>query len=62
MKSKHYIVTFTNGKKVYSDAFNEEEATILAQAIMIKFGFTYSVFYIEEVHDKSNMDKVDFIA
>jgi len=62
MKSKHYIVTFTNDKKVYSDAFSEKEAKILAQAVMIKFGFTYSVLYIEEVHDKCKMDKVDFIA
>ena len=62
MKQKNYIVKFVNGKTVFARAMTEEEATILAQAIMIKNGFTYRVMDIKQVYDSRKKEDTDFIA
>ena len=40
MKRNYYIVAFKDGKTVFVSCFNEEEAKILAQAVMIRKGLT----------------------
>lgn len=49
MRENHYIVTFTNGKSVYVSAGSEEDAEILAKAIMIKKGFAHDAALIRKV-------------
>lgn len=62
MKYKHYIVTFNNGKTVFVNCFNKEEAEILAKAIMIKCGFTRDIASITEAHNSLQITACDFIA
>ena len=62
MKQKKYIIKFVNGKTVFARAMTEEEATILAQAIMIKNGLTYQVLDIKQVYDSRKKEYTDFIA
>lgn len=62
MKYKWYIVTFKNKKTVLVAAFNAEEATILAQAVMIKQGYTYDVDKIENVEFRYHIPETDYLA
>lgn len=62
MKNNHYIVTFENGKTVFASCFNEEEAEILAKAVMIKYGLTREVKSINKTTNISDMADTDFIA
>ena len=62
MKQKKYIIKFVNGKTVFVRAMTEEEATILAQAIMIKNGLTYQVLDIKQVYDSRKKEYTIFIA
>lgn len=62
MKQKHYIITFQNKKTVFVSAFNEGDAIILAQAIMIKHGMDKSVAIVKETTNISDMADTDFIA
>lgn len=62
MKYKWYIVTFKNKKTVLVAAFNAEEATILAQAVMIKHGYTYDVDKIENVEFRYHIPETDDLA
>lgn len=62
MKHNHYIVTFENGKTVFVDCFNEEEAEILAKAVMIKNGLTREIKFIKKTSNISDMVDTDFIA
>lgn len=62
MKQKKYIIKFVNGKTVFVRAMTEEEATILAQAIMIKNELTYQVLDIKQVYDSRKKEYTDFIA
>lgn len=62
MKQKHYIVTFKNGRTVFASSFNEEEAKILAQAVLIKSGMTYEVENIKRTSNLSDMVDTDFVA
>lgn len=62
MKQKHYIITFQNKKTVFASAFNEEDAIILAQAIMIKNGMDKGVAIVKETTNISDMADTDFIA
>ena len=55
MKQKKYIIKFVNGKTVFVRAMTEEEATILAQAIMIKNELTYQVLDIKQVYDSRKL-------
>lgn len=43
-------------------AFNTEEATILAQAVMIKQGYTYDVDKIEDVEFRYHIPETDYLA
>ena len=62
MKQEHYIVTFKNGRTVFASSFNEEEAKILAQAVLIKNGMTYEVGSIKRTSNLSDMVDTDFVA
>lgn len=62
MKHNYYIVTFENGRTVFTSCFNEEEAEILAKAIMIKNGLTREVKSIKKSTDISDMEDADFVA
>ena len=62
MKHNHYIVTFENGRTVFISCFNEEEAEILAKAIMIKNGLTREVKSIKKTNNISDMADTDFVA
>lgn len=62
MKRNYYIVTFKDGNTVFVSCFNEEEAKILAQAIMIRKGLTMEVKSIVKTSNISDMTDVDFIA
>lgn len=62
MKYKWYIVTFKNKKTVLVAAFNAEEATILAQAVMIRHGYTYDVDKIENVEFRYHIHETDYLA
>lgn len=62
MKRKHYIVTFENGKTVFTSCFDEEEARILAMAIMIQNGLTRVVKSVKKTTNLSDMADTDFIA
>lgn len=61
MKHNHYIVTFENGKTVFTSCFNEEEAVILAKAVMIKNGLTREIKSIRKTSNLSMMADVDFV-
>lgn len=62
LKRNYYIVTFKDGNTVFVSCFNEEEAKILAQAIMIRKGLTMEVKSIVKTSNISDMTDVDFIA
>ena len=62
MKHNYYIVTFENGRTVFTSCFNEEEAEILAKAIMIKNGLTREVKSIKKSANISDMEDADFVA
>lgn len=62
MKQNYYIVTFKDRKTVFVSCFNEEEAKILAQAVMIRKGLTMEVKSIVKTSNISDMTDVDFIA
>lgn len=62
MKRNYYIVAFKDGKTVFVSCFNEEEAKILAQAVMIRKGLTMEVKSIVMTSNISDMTDVDFIA
>lgn len=62
LKRNYYIVTFKDGNTVFVSCFNEEEAKILAQAIMIRKGLTMEVKFIVKTSNISDMTDVDFIA
>ncbi len=62
MKHNHYIVTFENGRTVFASCFNEEEAEILAKAVMIKNGLTRDIKSIRETNNLLQMETTDFIA
>lgn len=53
---------FENGKTVFASCFNEEEAEILAKAIMIQNGLTREVKLIKKTTNISDMADTDFIA
>lgn len=61
MKFRYYIVGFTNGKTVFVSSTGEGTATILAQATMIKQGWSYDVKSITET-DISTIDETDLVA
>ena len=62
MKHNYYVVTFENGKTVFTSCFNEEEAEILAKAIMIQNGLTREVKLIKKTTNISDMADADFMA
>lgn len=62
MKHNHYIVTFENGRTIFTSCFNEEEAEILAKAVMIKNGLTREVKSVRKTNDLSKMETTDFVA
>jgi len=62
LKRNYYIVAFKDGKTVFVSCFNEEEAKILAQAVMIRKGLTMEVKSIVKTLNISDMTDVDFIA
>ena len=62
LKRNYYIVTFKDGKTVFVSCFNEEEAKILTQAVMIRKGLTMEVKSIVKTSNISDMTDVDFIA
>lgn len=62
MKNKWFVITFKNKKTVLVAAFNKEEATILAQAVMIKQGYTYDVEEIEDVEFRYHIPETDYLA
>lgn len=62
MKNNKYIVTFTNGKTVFCSCINENDAKILAQAVMIKHGFTKTVATVRMVFGNSEMKIADYVA
>lgn len=62
MKHNYYIVTFENGKTVFTSCFNEQEAEILAKAIMIKNGLTREIKSIIKTINITDMTNTDFIA
>lgn len=62
MKFNHYIVTFKNGKTVFAHCFDEEEAEILAKAVMIKNGLTREITSIRKTNNLSMMSIADFVA
>ncbi|MDR1550741.1 MAG: hypothetical protein LBT06_19455 [Hungatella sp.] len=60
MKDKYFIITFSSNKTVFATAFNETEAVILAQAVMIKNGLVYEVKDARETNCISDMTKTNF--
>lgn len=62
MKHNYYIVTFRNEKTVFVSCFNETEAKILAQAVMIRKGLAMEVESIVKTTNISDMTDVDFIV
>ncbi len=62
MKRNYYVVTFKDGKTVFVSCFNEKEAKILAQAVMIRKGLTMEVKTVTKTSNISDMTDVDFIA
>lgn len=62
LKQNYYIVAFKNEKTVFVSCLNEEEAKILAQAVMIRKGLTMEVKSIVKTLNISDMTDVDFIA
>jgi hypothetical protein len=62
MKYKHYIVTFTTDKTVFTTCMNQEEAEILAMAIMIKNGLIRDIKSIVETNNISDMADTDYIS
>ena len=62
MKNNHYVVTFENGRTVFASCFNEEEAEILAKAVMIKNGLTREIKSIRKTTNISDMADMDFVA
>lgn len=62
LKRNYYIVTFKDGKTIFVSCFNEEEAKILAQAVMIRKGLTMGVKSVAKTSNISDMTDVDFIA
>lgn len=62
LKRNYYIVTFKDGKTIFVLCFNEEEAKILAQAVMIRKGLTTEVKSVVKTSNISDMTDVDFIA
>ena len=61
IKHNHYIVTFENGRTVFVGCFNEEEAEILAKAVMIESGLTREVKSIVKTNDLSKRKFTNFI-
>lgn len=61
MKHNYYIVTFENGKTVFTSCLNEEEAEILAKAVMIQSGLTREVKSIVKTNDLSKRKFTNFI-
>lgn len=62
MKQNHYIVTFNNGRTVFTSGFNKEEAEILAKAVMINNGLSYEIKCIKITNNLSDMADTDFVA
>ena len=62
MKHNNYVISFKNGKTVFASAFNETEAIILSQAVMIKNGFTYEVEDVRETRYMDDAKLTDFYA
>lgn len=62
MKQNYYIVAFENEKTVFVSCFNEAEAKILAQAVMLRKGLTMEAKSIVKTSNISDMTDVDFIA
>lgn len=62
MKNNYYIVTFENGRTVFASCTNEEEAEILAKAVMIKNGLTREVKSVTKTTNISDMTDTNFIA
>jgi len=62
MKNNHYIVTFKNGKTVFASCMNEEEAEILAKAVMVKNGFTREVESIIKTTNVYDMKYTNYIS
>lgn len=62
MKQNNYIITFNNNKTVFASAFNEDDAIILAQAIMIKNAKDRTVKSVEKTTNISDMADTDFIG
>ena len=62
MKRNYYLVTFKDGKTVFVSCFNEEEAKIFAQAVVIRKGLTMEVKTVTKTSNISDMTDVDFIA
>lgn len=60
MKDKYFIITFSSNRTVFATAFNEKEAIILAQAVMIKNGLTYEVKDARETKCISDITKTNF--
>lgn len=60
MNKNNYVVKLSNGLTVFVRAFNEREATILSQAIMIKNAYTYDVEIIMETRYSSDAILTDF--
>ena len=62
MKYRKYIIKFTNGKTVFVRALETEDAVILAQAAMIKNGWTHRVSEVLQVYDSGIKGSADLIA
>lgn len=62
LKRNYYIVAFKDGKTVFVSCFNEDEAKILAQSVMIRKGLTMEVKSVVKTSNISDMTDVDFIA
>ena len=62
MKHNHYIVTFENGRTVFTTCLDEDEAEILAKAIMIQNGLTREVKSIKKTTNVFDMSDTDFVA
>ncbi len=62
LKRNYYVVTFKDGNTVFVSCFNEEEAKVLAQVVMIRKGLTMEVKSIVTTSNISDMTDVDFIA